>query len=355
MSRVAAVTIILILVAACSADVPLSGVDAPAPTAFTLTVDLDGAGTGTVVSSPAGIDCGADCTEAYTAGTSVTLVAAPAAGSTFTGWSGVCMGTGTCTVSLSSDATVIATFTPSAVCSLTATVVGNGTVTSNPAGINCGADCTEIYGCGTLVTLVATPAAGAVFAGWSGDCGGTGSCTVTGPTAVTATFVAGSSLLTVTRSGAGTGTVVSSPAGVTCGADCSEIYASGTTVVLTATPAAGSSFLGWNGGGCTGTGTCTVTLAGNVTVDAVFDLGSCSVTAVRSGPGTGTISSAPSGIACGAACQAPFPCGTIVTLTAAPTAGSTFTGWSGAGCSGTGTCAVGVSGDITVTGNFGVP
>ncbi len=46
---------------------------------------------------------------------------------------------------------------------------GSGTVTSNPAGINCGSDCSEPYTSGTIVTLAATPDAGSTFAGWSGD------------------------------------------------------------------------------------------------------------------------------------------------------------------------------------------
>src|SRR2546428_403995 len=59
--------------------------------------------------------------------------------------------------------------------------------------------------------------------------------------------------LVVVRAGSGSGTVTSTPAGITCGADCSEPYASGTVVALTATPAIGSVFTGWGGGGCTGT------------------------------------------------------------------------------------------------------
>ncbi len=50
---------------------------------------------------------------------------------------------------------------------------GSGTVTSDPAGINCGADCTEIYDEGTIVTLTARPDPQSFFAGWSGDCSGT--------------------------------------------------------------------------------------------------------------------------------------------------------------------------------------
>ena len=56
---------------------------------------------------------------------------------------------------------------------------GSGTVTSNPAGINCGNDCSQNYNAGTVVTLFAAPAQGSIFAGWSGACSGTGNCIVT--------------------------------------------------------------------------------------------------------------------------------------------------------------------------------
>src|SRR6185295_2422399 len=74
--------------------------------------------------------------------------------------------------------------------SVTRSGSGSGTVTSAPAGINCGASCSQTFSPGTAVTLTATPAAGSTFAGWSGACAGTGACnvTVTAPTAVTATF-----------------------------------------------------------------------------------------------------------------------------------------------------------------------
>lgn len=55
---------------------------------------------------------------------------------------------------------------------------GQGTVTSNPAGINCGSDCSENYVNGTSVSLSATPNATSIFGGWSGSCSGTGSCVV---------------------------------------------------------------------------------------------------------------------------------------------------------------------------------
>ncbi len=67
-------------------------------------------GTGSVSSTPSGIRCGSDCSEPYLSGTTVTLAAVPDAGSTFTGWSGGCSGKGGCTVSLTADTTVTASF-----------------------------------------------------------------------------------------------------------------------------------------------------------------------------------------------------------------------------------------------------
>jgi hypothetical protein len=70
---------------------------------------------------------------------------------------------------------------------------GSGTVTSSSAGIDCGATCSASFPSGTMVTLTATPDAGSVFTGWSGDCTGVGPCTVTmdQDRAVTGTFDSG--------------------------------------------------------------------------------------------------------------------------------------------------------------------
>jgi len=245
-------------------------------TTYALSVGKSGTGTGTVSSSPAGINCGTTCTSSYSSGTTVTLTATPAAGSTFAGWSGACSGTGACTVSMTAARAVTATFNS---VSYTLTVskggLGTGTVTSSPAGINCGATCSASYASGTAVTLTATPAAGSTFAGWSGACSGTSStCTVSmsAASAVTAIFNTVSYTLSATKAGAGSGTVTSSPAGISCGAACSASYASGTTVTLTAAPAAGSTFAGWSGA-CSGTSsTCTVSMTAARAVTASFDV-----------------------------------------------------------------------------------
>lgn len=75
---------------------------------YTLSVFKAGTGLGTVTDT--GINCGADCSESYPAGTSVTLTATPAAGSTFAGWSGACSGTGGCILTMNSNKSVTATF-----------------------------------------------------------------------------------------------------------------------------------------------------------------------------------------------------------------------------------------------------
>lgn len=78
--------------------------------AVTLTVATSGTGSGTVTSSPAGINCGATCSASLESNSSATLTATPATGSTFTGWSGACSGTGSCLVTMNTNQTVTATF-----------------------------------------------------------------------------------------------------------------------------------------------------------------------------------------------------------------------------------------------------
>ena len=111
--------------------------------------------------------------------------------------------------------------------------------------------------------------------------------------------------LTVAKSGTGTGTVDSSPSGITCGSTCSATYTSGTTVALSATPTTGSTFTGWSGA-CTGTGSCTVVLDANKSATAAFALSTpttYALTVTKAGTGTGTVTSSPAGIACGSHLQ----------------------------------------------------
>jgi hypothetical protein len=78
--------------------------------------------------------------------------------------------------------------------------------------------------------------------------------------------------LSVTKAGTGSGTVTSNPAGINCGSNCSETYNYNTSVTLNATAATGSTFTGWSGAGCSGTGTCTVIMEAAKSVTASFSL-----------------------------------------------------------------------------------
>jgi uncharacterized repeat protein (TIGR01451 family) len=80
--------------------------------------------------------------------------------------------------------------------------------------------------------------------------------------------------LTVNKAGNATGTVVSVPNAINCGPSCTtrtSTFAQNQELVLAATPASGKVFTGWSGGGCTGTGNCTITLASATIVTATFD------------------------------------------------------------------------------------
>lgn len=75
--------------------------------------------------------------------------------------------------------------------SVSTTGNGSGTVTSTPAGIDCGATCSALFAAGDLITLTAAPDAGSFFVEWGGDCAGTDvqtSLTPNGDASCTATF-----------------------------------------------------------------------------------------------------------------------------------------------------------------------
>ena len=185
-----------------------------------------------------------DCSEGYGQGTVVVLSAFPALGSSFAGFSG----DPDCTdgkVTMIAPRHCVAKFVSRV---LTIEMVGNGfgTVTSSPGGVDCGTDCREGYGDGTVVVLTATAAPGSTFAGFRGnpDCAD-GVVTMTSSRTCVAMFV--SRILTVTLAGTGFGIVTSAPAGIDCGMDCSEGYGDGSVVSLLATSAPGSIFVGFGG------------------------------------------------------------------------------------------------------------
>ncbi len=224
---------------------------------------------------------------------------------------------------------------------------GSGTVDATPA-VNCS---DGKYTAGTVVTLTGTPTAGWGSSSWSGDLISTtnpANITILGNKSVTANFSHNTYLLTVIRTGSGSGTVTSVPSGIDCGATCSASF--NTSVILTAAASTGSTFTGWSGA-CMGTGTCTVPMTEATSVTATFTLNSYALTVTKPGTGSGTVTSVPSGIDCGATCTASYNYNTSVTLTAAASTGSTFTGWGGA-CTGTGTCTVTMDAAKSVTATF---
>jgi hypothetical protein len=144
-----------------------------------LTVAKEGAGSGRVTSSPEGIDCGTVCSTNFEAGRVVTLTASASGASVFTGWGGACSGTGsTCQMAMDGARAVTAAFGPAAATrrlTVWKSGGGDGTVTSLPEGIECGAKCAADFAQGSVVTLTAAPGTGSVFVLWSGACSGSGS------------------------------------------------------------------------------------------------------------------------------------------------------------------------------------
>lgn len=182
-----------------------------------VTIAGGGNGSGTVTSSPSGINgcvitngvaAATGCSASFPQGTSVTLQVQPNPSSGFTGWSGPCTGAGICQFAVNAPATATASFTFGAF-TLTVNGAGNGTgtVTSNPAGINCTiltgvavSGCSSSFATGANVVLTATASGGGhSFSGWGPPCAGTGTCSIvmSGPQAVSAAFTSGSGVFTI--------------------------------------------------------------------------------------------------------------------------------------------------------------
>ncbi len=249
---------------------------------------------------------------------------------------------------------------------LTVTKAGTGsaagTVTSTPAGINCGATCSSKFAAGTVVTLNAVVSSGASFGGWAGGCTGSApSCSVTMSAAqsVTATFNSSvaNATLTVSLVGSGAGTITSTPVGIDCGRTCTTNFAVNTRVTLTAAVSTGSTFGGWSGACSGSSSTCSVTTDAAKTVTARFDTAAvpdAQLIVSTVGSGSGVVTSSPSGINCGTSCSAFFVGGSTVTLTAIPSATAVFNGWSGECAGNTPTCVVAMTGAKTIAANFAV-
>jgi hypothetical protein len=250
-------------------------------------------GEGTVVSNPAGIDCGGTCEANFEPNAMVTLTASPASGYAFSSWGGCTEHAGlTCKVKMEKAKTVKATFV--ATPSLTIEKAGSGYGKVSATGISCDESCSKATAAiktGTSVTVKAAPAKGseaAVFEGGTGSaatgCSGA-SCTFTisAASSVKVKFApTPTHTLTVNLTGpaaykgkvTGKGTVKGqTAAAILCGSGCTteteSFFATGTTE-LAATAATSYTFAGWSGGGCSGIGACTVATSSDKTVSAEF-------------------------------------------------------------------------------------
>ena len=337
----------------------------------TLSITKAGTGSGEVKCKFNGGSAGA-CTSPQPNGTAVEVIATANAGSTFAGFSA---GTGSaascsaspCSFTIEANSSVTATFNiaikPKFKLTVSKSGSGSGTVTSTPAGINCGtgANCEAEFEEGVEVTLSQSASSGSEFKEWTGPCSGSGACKVTMSSAksVGAKFnliPKQKFKLSVSKTGGGTGTITSNPAGITCGSGtgCEHEYEEGTHVTLTESPGAGSEFAGWQTLQCdeSTASTCEITIGSHdEAVGASFvpkakPKPEFTLSIELSGNGSGLI-------ACnGGACAERYPEGAEVTLSASALPGSVFAGWSGGGCSGTGTCKVTIEEDTTIGAKF---
>src|SRR4030042_3961897 len=203
----------------------------PSTQQYTLNITKVGTGSGTVTSSPAGINCGNDCTETYNAGNVVTLNATPNTNSTFTGWSGGgCTGTGTCSISINSNTTLTANFvTNTNIYTITASAETGGIISpSGSVSVN--------YGLSQTFTITPdTKKSGGHQSNYGianvlvdgNSVGAVTTYTLTNVTAnhtISASFATNTYNLSATKVGTGTGAVTSSPAGINCGSVCSYAY-----------------------------------------------------------------------------------------------------------------------------------
>ena len=187
-------------------------------------------------------------------------------------------------------------------------------------------------GDGTPITAVADT--GYHFENWSD--GSTANprtdTNVTANVAVTATFSQNTYTLTVNSAH---GPVTKNPDATS--------YAYNTPVTLTmGAVEAGWTFTGWEGGGCTGTAPCTVSITADTTVTANFSQSTYTLTVVSD---HGVVSKEPD--------QPTYAYGTQVLITMGTVeSGWTFTGWEGGGCAGMDPCTVTIIGNIRVTTAF---
>lgn len=220
-------------------------------------------GSGTVINTPEGSDCGNDCIE-YPENTQVKLKGIPDENWQFEQWGGDCSQNGE--IIMTDNQACRAVFTPtpdelmtpittgtstgtiitlpSELMTVTTTGTGKGTIISMPSGLNCGADCTEQFSPDTLVTLSAKPDINSQFEGWEGDCDEKGTVTMNREQSCTAIFNRKPVLTIITE---GKGQILLNDY-LDCGQNCTQMLPKGTPVTLIAEPDEGWIFDKWSEG-----------------------------------------------------------------------------------------------------------
>ncbi|MCC7054722.1 MAG: hypothetical protein IT355_15730 [Gemmatimonadaceae bacterium] len=358
---------------------------APSQALLTLTASPASRGSGTIVSSPTGVNCTVTdaamsgvCSVAFPSGTIVTLTQVPGSQSVFQGWGGDCTGN-PCQVAMTQPRTGEVTYRvpPPGIVSVIGMGTGSGIVSSAPSGISCtitagvpAGICSASFPAGSDVTLTGAGTGDASFDGFTGACTGA-SCLLPVASAVTSTvraaFSAAPLRLTVAPGGgsAGGGVITSIPAGISCvlsgtsstGA-CTALFAPNTVVTLQQASNGNAVFTSW-GGDCVGN-PCQLVMSQARTAYAVFQ--TQGVTITGGGTGTGLVTSVPAGIACtitagvvGGTCATTFPAHTVVTLTATTSGLSSFSGYSGACVATTCTLTMVTGTTASVTAQFQAP
>ncbi|MBF0344255.1 MAG: VCBS repeat-containing protein [Nitrospirae bacterium] len=245
--------------------------------------------------------------------------------------------------------------------SITAKVFGNGLVSSSDYNISCRKDrgvCSYVYKTASNVTLTANADLDYTFTGWDGACQGkTITCTLltSDDKSVAANFTSNELLtkLSVLKTGRSSGTVTVSAGKMFWNKNQGTAYYElNDPVTLTATPETNAGFGGW-GGDCTGSSTtCNLTMSTGKSVYAIFDPYPM-LKVIKAGDGEGTVTGSTGSITwSGKTGTAYYNLGTSVVLTATPTSGSVFSGWSD-DCNGSNsTCTVGMSANRSVTATF---
>ncbi|MBI5296272.1 MAG: S-layer homology domain-containing protein [Chloroflexi bacterium] len=294
-------------------------------TCFSLFVAVDPVTGGSVETSPSP-NCPGDPGK-YSTGTTVTLTAVPAAGYSFSAWSGDVSGAANpVDLDMTADRFVTVTFAETCYSlTTTASPLAGGTIGVNPAP-NCESDPAK-YHAGTVVTLTANASPGYAFTSWSGDASGGVSpfdVTLDADKSVTANFAEACFTLTTQGNPIAGGSVGVSPA-PNCPGDPAR-YAAGTPVTLTAAPNPGYIFNSWSGDASGTDNPSTVIMSADRSATANFDL-ACYTLTTNANPlagGSVGVSPAPN---CNNSTQ--YTHGTILTLTATPNTGYLFSAWSG--------------------------